>query len=187
MAGCRYNSVSERIRQSPAFLLDPSGVVGANANYLYKYYLNTSGDPGVYSQTDPYNGGPQNNLLTWIEGDLLAGMNVGAVGSNKTLTIRSRSTATCTRPAPRSARSTRRTGGAWGARSAHRRVPSTTTTSDSSRATPISTTATRRPSIRLPMPMDSPTRTGSPAAARRFRGMRRGQRDRYRRNHHPSR
>jgi hypothetical protein len=43
-------------------------------------------DPGVFNQTDPSNGGPQDNLLTWIEGDLLAGMNVGTVGSEKTLT-----------------------------------------------------------------------------------------------------
>jgi hypothetical protein len=81
-----YISVQSGFANPRAFLLDASGVVGANANYLYKYYLNTGTDPGVYSQTDPYNGGPQNNLLTWAMGDLLAGMNVGAVGSDKTLT-----------------------------------------------------------------------------------------------------
>ena len=81
-----YISVPSGFANPRAFLLDPSGVVGANANYLYKYYLQSGSDPGVYSQTDPYNGGPQNNLLTWAEGDLLAGMNVGAVGSDKTLT-----------------------------------------------------------------------------------------------------
>ncbi|MEO8752003.1 MAG: beta-1,3-glucanase family protein [Casimicrobiaceae bacterium] len=81
-----YMSIPAPFVSPYSFLLDPSGVVGANANYLYKYYLTSSGDPGVYSQTNPYNGGPQNNLLTWIEGDLLAGMNVGTVGSDKTLT-----------------------------------------------------------------------------------------------------
>lgn len=67
-----------------AFMLDPSGVVGANANYLYKYYPQGASDPG-WSQTDLFNGGPQNNLLTWVEGDLFAGMNVGSLGSDKTL------------------------------------------------------------------------------------------------------
>ena len=80
-----YMSIQTGFANPRAFLLDPSGVVGANANYLYKYYLQTGTDPGVYSQTDPYNGGPQNNVLTWAEGDLLAGMNVGTVGSDKTL------------------------------------------------------------------------------------------------------
>ena len=80
-----YMTVQSGFTNYPAFLLDPSGVVGANANYLYKYYLNTSGDPANYSQTDPSNGGPQDNVLTWIEGDLLAGMNVGTVGSEKVL------------------------------------------------------------------------------------------------------
>lgn len=80
-----YMTVQSGFANPHAFLLDPSGVVGANANYLYKYYLNTDKDPGAYNQTDPYNGGPQNNLLTWVEGDLLAGMNVGTVGSDKTL------------------------------------------------------------------------------------------------------
>src|SRR5262249_10137065 len=82
----QYISVESGFANPHAFLLDPSGVVGANANYLYKYYLNNQSDPGVYSETDPYNGGPQNNMLTWAEGDLLAGMNVGTVGSDKTLT-----------------------------------------------------------------------------------------------------
>ena len=82
-----YMTVQSGFTNYPAFLLDPSGVVGANANYLYKYYLNAGGVvPSVYSQTDPSNGGPQNNVLTWMEGDLLAGMNVGTVGSEKTLT-----------------------------------------------------------------------------------------------------
>lgn len=63
-----------------SFMLDPSGVVGANANYLYKFYTQGTPDPG-YSQTDPFNGGPQNNVLTQIEGDLFAGMNVGTLGS----------------------------------------------------------------------------------------------------------
>ena len=40
---------------------------------------------GSYSQTDPSNGSQQDNVLTWIEGDLLAGMNVGTVGSETTL------------------------------------------------------------------------------------------------------
>jgi hypothetical protein len=80
-----YMAVQSGFTNYPAFLLDPSGVVGANANYLYKYYLQSSVDPGSYSQTDPSQGGPQDNVLTWIEGDLLAGMNVGTVGSDKTL------------------------------------------------------------------------------------------------------
>jgi len=66
------------------WLLSPSGMVGSNANYLYKYYKTSSGDPGVYSQTNPYTTGPQNNVMTWIMGDLLAGMNIGAAGSTKT-------------------------------------------------------------------------------------------------------
>jgi len=80
-----YISIPAPFANPRAFLLDPTGVVGANANYLYKFYLQSGSDPGAYSQTDPYNGGPQNNLLTWVEGDLLAGMNVGTVGSDKTL------------------------------------------------------------------------------------------------------
>ena len=80
-----YMTVQTGFTNYPAFLLDPSGVIGANANYLYKYYLKTDSDPGSYSQTDPSNGGPQDNVLTWVEGDLLAGMNVGTVGSEKTL------------------------------------------------------------------------------------------------------
>jgi hypothetical protein len=79
-----YMTVQSGFTNYPAFLLDPSGVVGANANYLYKYYLKSGADPGSFSQTDPSNGGPQDNVLTWIEGDLLAGMNVGTVGSEKT-------------------------------------------------------------------------------------------------------
>ena len=63
-----------------SFMLDPSGVVGANANYLYKFYLQGTTDPG-FSQTNPFNGGPQNNVLTQIEGDIFAGMNVGSLGS----------------------------------------------------------------------------------------------------------
>lgn len=68
-----------------AFMLDPSGVVGANANYLYKFYKQGTTDPGVM-QTNPFNGGPQNNVLTQIEGDLFAGMNVGSLGSVTPLT-----------------------------------------------------------------------------------------------------
>ena len=67
-----------------SFLLDPSGVVGANPNYLYKFYKQGTTDPG-YSFTDPYSGGPQNNVLTQIAGDLLAGMNLGTTGSTATL------------------------------------------------------------------------------------------------------
>ena len=67
-----------------SFMLDPTGVVGSNANYLYKFYLQGQPDPG-FSQTDLFVGGPQNNVLTQAEGDLFAGMNVGTVGSNKTL------------------------------------------------------------------------------------------------------
>ena len=99
MVRAEYMTVQKGFTNFPAFLLDPSGVVGANANYLYKYYLKTSSDPGNYSQTDPSKGGPQDNVLTWIEGDLLAGMNVGTVGSDKTSWhSRSRSTATRTKP-----------------------------------------------------------------------------------------
>jgi hypothetical protein len=80
-----YMAVQSGFTNYPAFLLDPTGVIGANANYLYKYYLQSSAAPAVYSQTDPSGSGPQDNVLTWIEGDLLAGMNVGTVGSEKTL------------------------------------------------------------------------------------------------------
>jgi hypothetical protein len=80
----QYISVQSGFNDPAQWLLNPSGVVGANANYLYKYYLTTSGDPGTYSQTNPFSGGPQNDIMTWMMGDLLAGMNVGAVGSKKT-------------------------------------------------------------------------------------------------------
>ena len=75
-AVCRSTTRWCRARIPSAFMLDPSGVVGANANYLYKFYTQGTTDPG-YSQTNPFNGGPQNNVLTQIEGDLFAGMNVG--------------------------------------------------------------------------------------------------------------
>jgi hypothetical protein len=81
----QYISIPTGFANPRAFLLDPSGVVGANANYFYKYSLSTQPVPTAWSQTDPYNGGPQNNLLTWAEGDLLAGMNVGTVGSTVAL------------------------------------------------------------------------------------------------------
>ena len=81
-----YMTVQSGFGNPHAFLLDPTGVVGANANYLYKFYPQGQNDPGVYTQTNPYGGGPQNNVLTWAEGDLLAGMNVGTVGSDKTFT-----------------------------------------------------------------------------------------------------
>ena len=41
-----YMAVQSGFTNYPAFLLDPTGVIGANANYLYKYYLKVSGDPG---------------------------------------------------------------------------------------------------------------------------------------------
>ncbi len=81
----QYMTVQPGFANPRAFLLDPSGVVGANANYLYKFYPQGSAVPAAYTQTNPYGGGPQNNILTWAEGDLLAGMNVGTVGSDKTL------------------------------------------------------------------------------------------------------
>jgi hypothetical protein len=68
-----------------SFMLDPSGIVGANANYLYKFYLSTQPDPG-FTATNPFSGGPQNDILTQIMGDLFAGMNVGAAGSDKSFT-----------------------------------------------------------------------------------------------------
>jgi hypothetical protein len=80
----QYINVQSGFSNPNQWLLSPSGVVGANANYLYKYYLTSSGDPGTYSQTNPFSGGPQNDIMTWMMGDLLAGMNVGAVGSTKT-------------------------------------------------------------------------------------------------------
>jgi hypothetical protein len=80
----KYITVQSGYADPAQWLLSPSGVVGANANYLYKYYLTSNGDPGTYRQTDPFNGGPQNDITTWMMGDLLAGMNVGAVGSVKT-------------------------------------------------------------------------------------------------------
>lgn len=57
-------------------MLDPTGIVGANAGYMY------STDNGV---TWHFTGvaGPQNNVFTWLNGDVLAGMNVGTIGSDK--------------------------------------------------------------------------------------------------------
>lgn len=81
----QYMTVQSGFANPRAFLLDPSGVVGANANYIYKFYKSTDPEPAAWSQTNPYDGGPQNNLMTWLLGDLLAGMNVGAVGSDTTL------------------------------------------------------------------------------------------------------
>ncbi|MFO1302703.1 MAG: hypothetical protein U1F54_03175 [Burkholderiales bacterium] len=70
-----------------AFMLDPTGVVGSNANYIYKFYQTSpvaQPDPG-WSQTNPLVGGPGNNVLTQAVGDLFAGMNLGSAGSTATL------------------------------------------------------------------------------------------------------
>ncbi len=67
-----------------AFMLDPTGVVGSNANYIYKFYKQGTTDPG-YSQTSPFNNPPGNTVMTQIVGDLFAGMNLGAIGSTVTL------------------------------------------------------------------------------------------------------
>lgn len=60
-------------------VLAVTGVVGANAGYSY------STDGGV-TWHDTGAAGPQNNVFTWINGDLLAGMNVGTIGSEKLFT-----------------------------------------------------------------------------------------------------
>jgi len=77
-----YYSVQKGTYQT-GFMLDPTGVVGSNANYLYKFYKQGTPDPG-FSQTDPLVNGPGNNVMTQIVGDLFAGMNIGAAGSNAT-------------------------------------------------------------------------------------------------------
>jgi len=75
-----YYTIQSGFAYPNAFMLDPTGVVGSNANYLYKFYPQGTPDPG-YSQTNPYGLGPQNNVLTQAVGDLFAGMNIGALGS----------------------------------------------------------------------------------------------------------
>ncbi|PAW86766.1 MAG: hypothetical protein B9S26_15200 [Opitutia bacterium Tous-C4FEB] len=64
------------IKTPYAAMLAPTGIVGANAGYMY------SKDNGV---TWSYTGvaGPQDNVFTWLNGDVLAGMNVGTIGSDK--------------------------------------------------------------------------------------------------------
>jgi hypothetical protein len=66
------------------WMLNPSGIIGANANYLYKSWREADPEPADFQATDPFDGGPQNNLLTKVAGDLFAGMNIGAVGSGRT-------------------------------------------------------------------------------------------------------
>lgn len=66
------------------WMLNPSGIIGANANYLFKSWPDGEPEPDEFEATNPYDGGPQNNLLTKIAGDLFAGMNIGAVGSGRT-------------------------------------------------------------------------------------------------------
>lgn len=56
-------------------MLAPTGIVGANAGYAYQL------DGGAWSSTGLV--GPLNNIFTWLAGDLLAGMNVGTIGSDK--------------------------------------------------------------------------------------------------------
>lgn len=57
-------------------LLAPTGIVGANAAYKYSY-------DGGLTWHDTGLAGPQDNVFTWLNGDLLAGMNVGTIGSSK--------------------------------------------------------------------------------------------------------
>lgn len=66
------------------FMLNSGGIIGANANYLYKFYPVNQAEPAQYSTTNPVSGGPKNDVLSWITGDLLSGMNLGTVGSDKT-------------------------------------------------------------------------------------------------------
>jgi Beta-1,3-glucanase len=59
-----------------AFMLDPTGIVGANAGYEV-----------IYGSSAPkYVTTPLNDVFTWIEGDFFAGMNLGAVGSQTRIT-----------------------------------------------------------------------------------------------------
>lgn len=64
------------IKIAYAQILDPTGMVGANAGYKYTY-------DGGATWLDTGLAGPQNNVFTWLSGDLLAGMNIGTVGSDK--------------------------------------------------------------------------------------------------------
>lgn len=75
--GPNSGTVHQVIIKTPyAVMLAPTGIVGANAGYKYSY------DNGVtWNETGL--AGPQDNIFTWLNGDVLAGMNVGTIGSDK--------------------------------------------------------------------------------------------------------